>query len=89
VAIKDPRVEPFAEWSDKYENPSEPWDHIGDNNLDKPDTVPQGDSQGADNHQTNQLNSGEGQHAAHIGGARAARAAFRTAMEAVINIIDS
>ena len=49
--------------------------------------MPQDDSQGADNHQTNQRNSGHGQHAARIGGARGAGAAFR--LEAILDSIDS
>jgi hypothetical protein len=69
MAIEDPRVEPFVEWSDEMEYPSDTSRHSAHDNsgeLDARDTP-----------------------LAQSSGARAAGAAFRAAMEAVLNNLSS
>jgi hypothetical protein len=71
MAIEDPRVEPFVEWSDEIENPSDNSRHSGDDNPDELDIQSQDTS------------------SAQPSGARAAGAAFRAAMEAVLNNLNN
>jgi hypothetical protein len=73
MAIEDPRVEPFVEWSDELGNPSDNSHHSGEANPDEPDTQPHDASADADS------------PPAHPSRARAAGAAFTAAMEAVLN----
>ena len=77
MAIEDPRVEPFAEWSVEDENQPDSNFHSDGHDTDELVTQPQA------------VHENSGNPPTQSNGARAAGAAFRAAMEAVLNNFDN